>query len=57
MDKMYPEIGGELNDIDKATSDKELDSHQLVRVKVRRAIRDSIAHTIGILAARPLAVA
>lgn len=57
MDHYCPEIGGKVDDLEKkGTEDQELDAYQSFRLKLREAIRQSIAQVAGIIVARPFAV-
>jgi hypothetical protein len=54
LDRYYPEVGGEPDNLEK--EEHNLSHHESARVKIRSAIRESIARTVGTIVSRPLTV-
>lgn len=60
LDHFYPEIGGDINDLELEKKDEnqmeELGAFPKFRIHTRKAIRESIANIAGIIISRPFAV-
>ncbi|CAD5217158.1 unnamed protein product [Bursaphelenchus xylophilus] len=54
IDEYYPEIGGKNDNVKKA--EEELDDYESFQVHFRTAIRQTLTHTVGLIAQRPLTV-